>query len=147
MAEIISEYELMFLYEEGAMNRTLLLYGFALWVVGTIGVRFGGQLLLRPESAVSIIVLYALSIVAMALLTRRLCRAVGLPRSEWLAGAVSLALPTLLLDPLSSAFFPAVFPNVSPSAAGLFGGWMLCCCAGALLGATIGAVRSEAAAR
>jgi hypothetical protein len=125
------------------MNRTLLLYGFALWVVGTISVRFGGQLLLRPESAASIIVLYALSILAMALLTRRLCRIAGLPRNEWPAGAVSLALPTLLLDPLSSAFFPAVFPNIAASAAGLFGGWMLCCCAGAFLGATIGATADE----
>jgi len=129
------------------MNRTLLLYGFALWVLGTIGVRFGGQILLRPDSAVSIIALYALSIIAMALLTRRLCRVAGLPRSEWPAGAVSLALPTLLLDPLSSAFFASVFPNITPTAAGLFGGWMLCCCAGALLGATIRAVRGEAAAR
>ena len=129
------------------MNRILLIYGFALWIVGTIGVRLGGQLLLRPESAVSILVLYALSILAMALLARRLCRVAGLPRSQWPAGAVSLALPTLLLDPLSSAFFHNVFPNITPTAAGLFGGWMLCCCAGALLGATIGRVRSEAAAR
>ena len=129
------------------MSRTLLLYGFGLWVVGTIGVRFRGQILLRPDSAATTLVLYALSILAMALLTRRLCRAVGLPRSAWPAGAIALALPTLLLDPLSSAFFPAVFPNITPSAAGLFGGWMLCCCAGALLGATLGAVRPEAAPR
>ena len=104
-------------------------------------------MLLRPEAAASIVLLYALSIISMALLTRRLCRAAGLPRSKWPAGAVSLALPTLLLDPLSSAFFPAVFPNITPTAAGVFGGWMLCCCAGALLGATIGAARGEAAAR
>jgi hypothetical protein len=129
------------------MNRTLLLYGFGLWVIGTVGVRFGGQMLLRPGSAASTIVLYALSIVAMALLARRLCRIAGLPRSQWPAGAVSLALPTLLLDPLSSAFFPAVFPNITPAAAGLFGGWMLCCCAGACLGATLGSARTEAPAQ
>lgn len=129
------------------MHRTLLLYGFALWIVGTIGVRFGGQLLLRPDSAARTLVLYVLSILAMALLTRRLCQIAGLPRNEWPAGAVSLALPTLLLDPLSSAFFPAVFPNITPAAAGLFGGWMLCCCAGALLGAAIGLPSREAAAR
>ncbi len=129
------------------MNRTLLLYGFALWVIGTIGVRFGGQVLLRPESAASTIVLYVLSVLAMAFLTRRLCRVAGLARSEWPAGAVSLALPTLLLDPLSSAFFRNVFPNITPSAAGLFGGWMLCCCAGAMLGATLGLARGEATGR
>ena len=129
------------------MNRLMLLYGFALWVVGTIGVRLAGQFLLRPGSVPATLVLYAGSILAMALLTRRLCRAVGVARREWSAAAISLALPTLLLDPFSSAFFPAVFPNVTPSAAGLFGGWMLCCCAGALLGGTLGTRHSEATAR
>jgi Family of unknown function (DUF5367) len=120
------------------MNRTLLAYGMVLWLVGTIGVRLWGKFLLHPGSVLGTFLLYALSLVVMAGLTRRLCRLAALPRSQWPAGAVALALPTLLLDPLSSAFFPAVFPNVAPSAAGLFGGWMLCCCAGALLGATIG---------
>jgi hypothetical protein len=120
------------------MNRKLLLYGLALWMAGTIGIRIGGQFLLRPGSVPATIALYAFSIFAMAVLTRRLCRAARLPRDQWPAGAVALALPTLLLDPLSSAFFAVVFPNVAPSAAGLFGGWMLCCCGGAFLGATIG---------
>jgi hypothetical protein len=71
----------------------------------------------------------------MAWVVRRLCR--RLPREQWLAGALSVALPTLLLDPFSSAFFPVVFPNMAPQVAGVFGGWMLCCCAGALIGVTI----------
>ncbi len=50
---------------------------------------------------------------------------------------MSVALPTLLLDPFSSAFFPAVFPNMAPEVAGVFGGWMLWCCAGALVGVMI----------
>jgi len=129
------------------MNRALLFWGFALWTIGTVGVRLGGQFLLRPGSVVSTIVLYAVSVVAMALLTRRLCRMAGLARREWISGAASLALPTLLLDPISSAFFPAVFPNITPSAAGLFAGWMLCCCAGALLGAALGAPREGAVVR
>jgi hypothetical protein len=129
------------------MSRYLLLYGFALWLLGTIGVRLGGQFLLRPGSVLLTLGLFVLSFIAMALLARALCRRAGLPRSAWPAGAVSLALPTLVLDPLSSAFFPAVFPNISPAAAGLFGGWMLCCCAGALAGATIGAVRGAATAQ
>jgi len=45
--------------------------------------------------------------------------------------------PTLLLDPFSSAFFPIVFPNIAPEMAGVFGGWMLLCCAAALVGVTI----------
>jgi len=47
-------------------------------------------------------------------------------------------LPTLCLDAFSATFFPAVFPNIAPGAAGVFGGWMLACCAGGLIGATLG---------
>ena len=129
------------------MNRKLFAYGFLFWLVGTVAVRFWGRFLLRPGSLPATALLYVLSFVAMGVLTRRLCRAVGLSRQEWPSAAISLALPTLLLDPLSSAFFPAVFPNIAASAAGLFGGWILCCCAGALLGATLGAARGEAAAQ
>jgi hypothetical protein len=70
-------------------------------------------------------------------LVRRLCIAVHLPREQFLAGAVCVALPTLLLDPFSCVFFPALFPNMSPLVAGVFGGWLLWCCAGAVLGALI----------
>jgi hypothetical protein len=129
------------------VNRKLFAYGFVLWLAGTLAVRFWGRFLLRPGSLTGTSLLYVLSFLAMGALSRRLCRVAGLPRRGWPSGAISLALPTLLLDPLSSAFFPAVFPNITASAAGLFGGWMLCCCAGALLGATIGAGRDEAAAK
>jgi hypothetical protein len=120
------------------MNRKFLAYGFVLWLAGTIGVRLWGGFLLHPGSLLGTAVLYLLSFLAMAGLSRRLCRLAGLARREWPSGAVSLALPTLLLDPLSSAFFPTVFPNLTPFAAGLFGGWMLCCCAGVLSGAIVG---------
>ena len=119
------------------MNRKLLVYGLVLWLVGTVAIRLWGRFLLYPGSVPGTLLLYVLSFLAMAGLARRLCRKAALPRGEWPSGAVSLALPTLLLDPLSSAFFPAVFPNITPAAAGLFGGWMLCCCGGALAGAMI----------
>jgi len=122
----------------------MLVYGFVLWLAGTLAVRFWGRFLLRPGSLAGTVVLYVLSFLAMAALSRRLCRVAGLPRQGWPSGAISLALPTLLLDALSSAFFPAIFPDITASAAGLFGGWMLCCCAGALLGATIGTSSGEA---
>jgi len=127
------------------MSRALLLYGFGLWLLGTIVLRVAGQHLLHPGSLPATLALFAVSVLAMALLARRLCLRLGLPREQWPAGAVSLALPTLVLDPFSSAFFPAVFPNIAPAAAGVFGGWMLCCCAGALLGVMIGAPGAAAA--
>lgn len=127
------------------MNRVLLLYGFALWSLGTVLLRVAGEHLLRPGSALATLALFEVSVPAMALLARRLCLRLALPPERWPAGSISLALPTLLLDPISSAYFPLVFPNIAPAAAGLFGGWMLACCAGAVLGGTVGVPAGERA--
>jgi hypothetical protein len=108
-----------------------------IWAVATAALRLWGQYLIHPPRLVSTIVLFAVVFSAMALVTPRICHGSGLPRDQWLAGAVSLASPTLILDPFSSAFFTTVFPNIAPQAAGVFGGLMLCCCAGAFAG-TIG---------
>jgi hypothetical protein len=119
------------------MNTRLVLCGFAIWGGATACLRVRGQYLLRPDDWPRTLILFAVSFPLMAWIVRRLCRRFQLPRDQWLWGAVSIALPTLLLDPFSSAFFPVVFPNMAPEVAGVFGGWMLWCCAGALLGVTI----------
>jgi uncharacterized protein DUF5367 len=116
------------------MKMRLLTTGFAIWAVATIYLRLDGKRVLHARSQAATLLLFLLSFVAMAWLTRRLCRKARLSASEWPAAAISLALPTLLLDPVSAAFFPSVFPNIQPEMAGVFGGWMLVCCAGALIG-------------
>ena len=117
--------------------RRLFLYGLAGWVLATFALRFEGQHVLRPGNLPGTLLLFAVSFPLMALLSRRLCGRFQ-PRPElWPAGAVAILLPTLLLDPFSSAFFPVVFPNIAPELAGVFGGWMLWCCAGALVGVTV----------
>ena len=118
------------------MNTRLVVCGLAIWGGATAALRVRGQHLLYPDDWRRTLLLFAVSFPLMAWIVRRLCRGLRLPREEWLTGAVSVALPTLLLDSFSSAFFPIVFPNIPPEAAGLFGGWMLWCCAGALLGVT-----------
>jgi hypothetical protein len=120
------------------MNLRLLFSGLAIWLVATLALRLAGERLLRPGDAKGTLILFAASFPLMAWVARRLCLRFQLPPEQWLAGALSLSLPTLLLDPFSCAFFPAVFPNMTPEAAGVFGGWMLCCVGGALVGATIG---------
>jgi hypothetical protein len=115
----------------------LFLYGLAIWTGATALLRIAGQHLLHQD-LLRTILLFAISFVAMALLVRRLCSRFQSRKEEWPIGAVSLVMPTLLLDPFSSAFFPIVFPNMAPELAGVFGGWMLCCCAGALAGVTFG---------
>lgn len=115
----------------------LILVGLILWAVGTIGIRLAGQHMLHPQNVTGTVILYVLSFALMGLLARRIFSRMGLERESWPRAATLLALPTLLLDPFSSAFFPFVFPNVDPAAAGIFGGWMLICCAGAVAGAWV----------
>jgi len=124
------------------MKLRLFLCGLGISIGATLFLRIRGEYLLRPGRPIGTLILFAISFPLMGWITRRLCRRFGLPPEQWPAGAISLALPTLLLDPFSSAFFPHVFPNVLPEMAGVFGGWMLCCCAGALVGAIIPSRRS-----
>jgi hypothetical protein len=116
------------------MYKSLTVCGLAIWAGATIVLRLTGQYLLRPDDWQRTLLLFAVSFPLMAWIVRRLCRRFQLPGDQWLLGAVSVALPTLLLDPFSSAFFSVVFPNMAPAVAAIFGGWMLWCCAGALLG-------------
>jgi len=119
------------------MNKRLILYGLGMWVAGTLALRIAGQHLLRPSDPGGTLILFAVSFPLMALIVRRICSRFRLPQEQWLEAGLLIALPTLLLDPFSSAFFPLVFPNMAPAVAGVFGGWMLWCCAGALVGASI----------
>jgi hypothetical protein len=119
------------------MKIRLLRTGFVIWLAATLALRFAGQRVLHPGDWTGTLLVFAVTFPLIAWVVRRLCRTAGLPQDEWLAGAVSLLLPTLLLDPFSSAFFPIVFPNIAPEMAGVFGGWMLLCCAAALVGVTI----------
>ena len=102
-----------------------LVIGIGFWLVGTISIRFGGQWLLQARFALA---LYAVSFVAFALLVPRMLR------GDRRAAVTLLMLPTLTLDALACIFFTTIYPNVDPAAAGLFGGWMLICCGGAVTG-------------
>ena len=119
------------------MPRGPLVLGCIIWLGATIVFRIAGQHLV-PTTPAMIVATFAASFVLMAWLARRVCRRFGVAAPDWPVATVALAAPTLLLDPFSSAFFPIVFPNIRPDAAGAFGGWMLCCVAGALCGASIG---------
>jgi hypothetical protein len=119
------------------MSNRLLRSGLLIWFAATIALRVAGQHILRPDDFKGTLILFLVSFPLMAWVVRRLCLGAHLPRDQWLGGAVSVALPTLLLDPFSCAFFPKVFPNMAPEVAGVFGGWVLWCCAGAVIGAII----------
>src|SRR6266571_4442352 len=96
------------------MHVRLLWYGMAAWVAATLLLRVAGQRILRPGDPYTIAIVFAISFPAVAWLVRRLCSQMRLPREAWPSGAVAILLPTLCLDPFSSAFFPVVFPNMAP---------------------------------
>ena len=107
-----------------------LIAGIVLWLVGTIGIRAWGQWLLHPDRPLATIALYTFSFAAMALLAPRI---VG-GAADGRAAVTLLMLPTLTLDALACVFFTTIYPNVASAAAGIFGGWMLICCGGAVVG-------------
>lgn len=119
------------------MHMRLLRSGLVIWLAATIALRVAGQHLLRPADPLGTLILFVVSFPLMAWLVRLLCTGAHLPPAQYLAGAVSVALPTLMLDPFSCVFFPVLFPNMAPQVAGVFGGWLLWCCAGAVVGALI----------
>ena len=119
------------------MDRRLLVLGILIWLAATALLRVAGQHIV-PATPRATLITFAVSFPIMAWVARRACRRFQLPRAEWPVGAIALAAPTLVLDAFTSAFFPAVFPNIPPDSAGIFGGWMLWCTAGALFGATVG---------
>ncbi len=116
---------------------TTLLIGLLLWAAGTAVLRFAGHGILHANSGGRALVLYAASFVLMALLAPGLFRALKLDRAAWFQAVALLTLPTLVLDAFSCLFFHRVFPNIAPAAAGVFGGWMLICCAAAVIGVWI----------
>jgi len=116
-----------------SMKRAFLI-GLLLWAVGTVAIRLAGQRILQMHHISRIVIFYIASFGLMAVVVPRICRRLKLEKERWFEAATLLILPTLILDPFSCAFFPAVFPNIDPAAAGLFGGWMLICCGGGVAG-------------
>jgi hypothetical protein len=112
---------------------TFLTIGLLLWAAGTVLLRVAGHQLF-PTQLLGTLLLYAASFLLFALGVPFLLARLRVPKEAWPYATALLILPTLLLDPLTCALFPSVFPNMPASAAGAFGGWMLICCGGAVVG-------------
>jgi Family of unknown function (DUF5367) len=120
------------------MFMSMLAVGFAVWLVGTLAVRLGGPACLPGRTPAAWLSLYVVSAVAMGGLSRAVCIWGRIPPADRPRAVTTLILPTLMLDACSALFYPHVFPNLDPASAGAFGGWMLACCAGAILGVRVG---------
>ena len=119
------------------MPLSILLAGFALWAAGTAAIRLSGQHLLEVGRSTRTLLLYAVSFALMAVAAPAIFSALQIDPANWPTAAIGLMLPTLVLDSIACLFFTKVYPNVNPAAAGLFGGWMLICCAGPAIGSLV----------
>jgi hypothetical protein len=111
-----------------------LLAGLVAWAGGTIVLRLAGERVFNDLRWPFVLALLTTSACVFAWVARYMCRRLRLARPEQVPAVVFLVLPTLLLDAVTAAFFGHVFPNIAAGAAGVFGGWMLACCGGALCG-------------
>jgi hypothetical protein len=118
--------------------RRAFIAGLVVWVIGTVVFRFAGASLVHPPSLRRTIPSYLVNCAIAMIVVRLLLPRLGLPRDQWPAAATLFILPTLLLDPFATAFFPQVFPNLPPAAAPTFGGLMLVSAGGAVIGAWLG---------
>src|SRR5207245_10709617 len=125
--------------EDDAM-RKLALAGFVIWLLATVALRLAGQWVIRTDSALSMLMLLAVSAPLMFALPRGLFARFRIQPAAYAAGAIMLVAPGMLLDTVSTVWFGRVFPNIAPEANGLFGGWLLFCNVIALISpATAGA--------
>jgi hypothetical protein len=117
--------------------KRLAFAGFVIWLVATLALRAGGQWIITPDRAASIAVLLALSMPVMFALPRRLFARFSIAPEDYARGAIALVAPGMALDTISAIWFPWIFPNMRPDAAGFFGGWLLLCNVVALLSAAL----------
>ena len=103
--------------------KRMVLTGFMIWALATIALRLGGQYVFRSGIAPWLLLMSLPLMVWVALTVLQRYRG---PQQRALA-AIALVAPGMLLDAVSSIWFPSVFPNIAPGFAGLFGGWLLFC--------------------
>jgi hypothetical protein len=112
-----------------------MLAGFVIWLAASIVLRLWGQRLLDPSSPTRMVALLALSAPVMFYLPRQLFARFAIEPRAFALGAIALVAPGMLLDAAATIALGRAYPNIAPSAAGLFGGWLLFCNAVALISA------------
>lgn len=102
----------------------MVIRGFLIWAIATVALRLAGQYVFGTN--VSAVLLLLVTLPVMAVVAIVLLQPYRTSEQRALA-AIALVAPGMLLDTVSAIWFPAVFPNIRPDAAGLFGGWLLFC--------------------
>ncbi len=102
--------------------RFYVVYGFALWLVGTVALRLVGQYLFAFPL---VLLTFALTVPALTLVVLRIYAARRIEPSQRPLVAIALALPGMLLDILSVTFAATIFPDIPAAEHGLLAAWLL----------------------
>lgn len=98
--------------------------GIAVWAVATVLLRVMGQYLLIPGQTYLTVGAFAGVAVLMVVLMSVLYRVKHVRGSERVLAATLFAVSGILLDAGTVFFFTDVFPNMLPTANGLFAAWL-----------------------
>ncbi|CAH0120125.1 MULTISPECIES: DUF5367 family protein [unclassified Paenibacillus] len=99
------------------------IFGFLLWLAATLVFRFGGSVLLDPGNMTLIVVLFAV-VLAMRPVLIGLFKLRNVSRGERMHAAVSVAVPGMLLDMFSIAWYQTVFPGLTAEQLPLLCAWL-----------------------
>lgn len=111
--------------------------GFIIWLLATIAMRLGGQLFFLDENPLVLILLWVFAVVGLVVIALSAFRWQRLGRWERYEAAILMVIPGMVLDAFILEGFAAVFPNMPPTAADSFGGWLLISYASVLIAALL----------
>lgn len=102
-----------------------LFASFAVWLIATLLMRFWGQNLFIVDSYVSMGGSFLFSLLCLPAFVYGLFRWQNVHPAQRREAAICLAIPGMLLDVVTTYFFDQVLPNISVTANGAFGAWLL----------------------
>jgi hypothetical protein len=102
--------------------RAIFGFGVAVWLVATIVFRFGGQVLLDPDSPLIIAGVFLAAVPAMVILTFAVFVWREIRPAARPAAAILLVAPGMLIDAILLPLFDLTFPNMARASAGYLAG-------------------------
>jgi hypothetical protein len=102
-----------------------LCFGFLVWLLATLIVRYNGQYLFSMDNTINIILLYIGIGPLLYVLTLYVFKRFRLNDQSRLRSAVLMAIPGMLFDVLCLKFHCAVFPTLSHEQVLILGSWII----------------------
>jgi hypothetical protein len=110
-------------FMKGHDSLFLLLFGFALWLAGTIYYELRGPVILETTSRI-----YWINFILSPILSSIVCililRGRHIPQSAWGSAALLLALPGMIGEAVLLANFSSLMPRLQPASGGKYAAFL-----------------------